>query len=281
MPSVHLRWMIFLLKSYGIWGIDSSNRTLQRLYAVGAVASRLVFFYFSVFVQVVALFHATNVTVSERGQQKIVHFLICIIFVRRNSLKDFLFWSHSPMPFTRSTWFWWIWISWKCYIDEPIVPFSSLEIVRKKSESSLIHHNHNQNVVVCRILNETMGRAKFHGVYYLSVGIPVAIVYAMVLFVLGKHIYNAWYPIDASPSNSFNFYATIAHEILSSVVVGMMNVSTDVFLFLFMGMIEYQIRLLGHRLMQLGWTDGVEGENHYRKLVECVRLRQEINGFVV
>lgn len=140
---------------------------------------------------------------------------------------------------------------------------------------------------IYRLLCDAMNEAKIHCAYYICIAVPVAISYGIVLTFAGglKHSYSVWYPFETKNTDQINFYLTASYEVVCLWALAIWNGLTDIFLFLLIGMMYYQTRLLGYRLTQLGWakakySDKEQNEN-FEQLLDCVRLRREINEFVL
>lgn len=127
-----------------------------------------------------------------------------------------------------------------------------------------------------------MRDSKFHCAYYMCVAVITATAYGhILLFVGGSHPYNSWYPFESKNPESINFYLTGLYEAFNLCFLALVNGGTDVFLIYLIGMVYYQTRLLGFRLTQLGWANAPNShEQDFNELIECVRLRREIDEFV-
>lgn len=130
-----------------------------------------------------------------------------------------------------------------------------------------------------------MRATKFHCAYYMTVALITATTYGHIsLFVGVNHPYNSWYPFESRNPESINFYVTGLYEAFNLWSLALVNGGTDVFLIFLIGMVYYQTRLLGYRLTQLGWANAKHPHeqhiNDFNQLIECVRLRREIDEFV-
>lgn len=132
-----------------------------------------------------------------------------------------------------------------------------------------------------------MKEATIHGAYYLCVAVPVGTAYGLVSVFVGEreHPFNSWYPFESKNTDDIIFFVTGSYEIICLIGLAVWHGATDVFLFLLIGMMYYQTRLLGYRLTQLGWAKtkytAEEQNNNFKQLLECVRLRREINESVL
>lgn len=130
-----------------------------------------------------------------------------------------------------------------------------------------------------------MRESKFNCAYYMCIAMITASANGHVaLFVGGRHPYNSWYPFESKNRDNINFYLTGLYEAFNLWFLALVNGGTDVFLIYLIGMVFYQTRLLGSRLTQLGWANARNShEQHikdFNQLIECVRLRREIDEFV-
>lgn len=143
--------------------------------------------------------------------------------------------------------------------------------------------------IISRILNDTMKETKIHCAFFFFFALGVAVIFSILPIVQTepRHPYSSWYPFEISSGVNFKMYATAVYEAICLLTMALLNVSTDVLIYSLIGIVHYQIQLLGLRLTQMGWNkSGFIGnfENgrsaHFTQVVECISLHWEIDRFV-
>lgn len=132
-----------------------------------------------------------------------------------------------------------------------------------------------------------MKSAKIHCAYFFFYAMSVAAMFSILPIVQPQpmHPYSSWYPFDVN--TVIKVYMTAFYEAICLLSMALLNVSTDVLLYMLIGIVYYQIQLLGLRLTQMGWNEcervnraECERSVYYKRMIECISLHQEINWFV-
>lgn len=134
---------------------------------------------------------------------------------------------------------------------------------------------------------------KKHCIFLFLNILPPSMIFAFLPLLSDKPVlpYPSWYPFKLDDINA-RFYTAYAYEVISLIQGASFNASIDILILTLIGNINYQIRLLGMRLSNIGWSKNTEyheddkielNREYYAKIVECVKLRNEINryGFIL
>lgn len=134
-----------------------------------------------------------------------------------------------------------------------------------------------------------MKETKIHCAFFFFFAMSIAILFVILPIMQPepRHPYSSWYPFEVNNGGGIIFYVTAVYEAICLLTMALLNVSTDVFIYSLIGLVHYQIQLLGHRLTQIGWNvQEASGHSDYRRnayfkrLIECISLHQEINRLV-
>lgn len=123
-----------------------------------------------------------------------------------------------------------------------------------------------------------MAEIKFHCALIWCFSFCVAILFTVLPILQAAHPYSSWYPFVVPDGPNMRTYGTLIYECVCVQTAEIQNISSDVFIYSLMGFVYYQIRLLGTRLEQIGWDIRPgPGLGHFKRIVECIELHQEIN----
>lgn len=131
-----------------------------------------------------------------------------------------------------------------------------------------------------------MKETKIHCASFFIFAVTVALLFSMLPLLQPQpsHPYSSWYPFEVNHSGDIKFYSTAVYEAFCSFTAALLNVSTDVFIYALIGIVYYQIQLLGFRLSQIGWDQSkycdYERRHYFKRVIECIFLHREINRFV-
>lgn len=133
-----------------------------------------------------------------------------------------------------------------------------------------------------------MRATKIHCAYFFIFALSVAVLFTSLPIVqpVPQHPYSSWYPFKVIDGVNFKTYATAIYEAVCLLTMALLNVSTDVLIYSLIGIVHYQIQLLGLRLTQVGWDKPKSSERNvsgrsedFKRVIECITLHTEINKF--